>query len=361
MIKDYTAAVNSGTRRKSAKMRTFQPLEKERMMSKYEHSVRFNLTESGVASVSLNTLCEHSQAKIGQLLDTRLGYPHVNGSPELRENIAALYPSATAENVLVTIGAIEANYIACQTLLSPGDGVAVMLPNYLQIWGIAKNLGCRVKTFRLRHEGDWALDFESLQAAVGADTRVIAVCNPNNPTGKVLTEPEMNAVVAAAESTGAWILSDEVFIGSERLSETDSPSFFGRYDKVIAVNSMSKAYGLAGLRIGWVATRDRDLLTRLAAFKDYTTICNSGPSELLALIALRARDRVLARNREIVLSAIDIFGVSRAMFASNFPVDGLCATFDEIYSGFREIAASLSPAEQRALFHDNALRIYAME
>jgi aspartate/methionine/tyrosine aminotransferase len=263
--------------------------------------VRFNLTESGVASVSLNTLCGHSHAKIGQLLDTRLGYPHVNGSPELRENIAALYPAARAENVLVTIGAIEANYIACQALLSPGDGVAVMLPNYLQIWGIAKNLGCRVKTFRLRCDDGWALDLESLQAAVDCDTRVIAVCNPNNPTGKILTEAEMNAVVAAAERVGAWILSDEVFIGSERLTETDSPSFFGRYNRVIAVNSMSKAYGLAGLRIGW-AVAPSAIIDEIWDRHDYVAISAAKLEGEIAAFALSSdvRPRLLARGRRLI-------------------------------------------------------------
>jgi aspartate/methionine/tyrosine aminotransferase len=296
-------------------MRTFQPLEKERMMSKYEHGVRFNLTESGVASICLNTLCGHSRTKIEQLLDTQLGYPHVNGSPELRRNIAALYPGTTAENVLVTVGAIEANYIACQTLLSPGDGVAVMLPNYLQIWGIAKNLGCRLKTFNLRPERDWALDIESLRAAVDIDTKVIAVCNPNNPTGKILTEAEMDAVVAAASRVGAWILSDEVFLGSEWLTERDSPSFFGRYDKVIAVNSMSKAYGLPGLRIGW-AVAPVAIIDGIWDRHDYVAISAATLDGEIAAFALSAevRPKLLGRGRGLIREG---YGVIKAWVDEN--------------------------------------------
>ena len=212
-------------------MSIFQPFLMERMMSKYEQDVEFNLSESGVHPVSLAELLGDAPEVINRLLATELGYSYANGVPELRENIAALYDGAKPENVLVTLGAIEANFNTVHTLLS-GDGeIAVMLPNYMQIWGIAKNFGLDMKTFHLREDRGWALDVAELNEVVTDDTKLIAVCNPNNPTGYILTENEMDSVVTAAERVGAWILADEVYAGAERLTDEQTPSFYGRYDR----------------------------------------------------------------------------------------------------------------------------------
>jgi len=207
----------------------------ERMMSKFEQDVEYNLSESGVHPLSLSELLGDDAHYINHLLSTELNYPHANGVPQLREHIAALYEGATAENVLVTVGAAEANYITIRTLLSAGDEIVVMLPNYMQIWGIAKNHGLKVKEFHLREENGWAPDLDELDEAVTAHTGVIAVCNPDNPTGYTLTEVEMEAIIAAAERVGAWVLADEVYSGAERLTDEQSPSFYGRYDRVIAI------------------------------------------------------------------------------------------------------------------------------
>jgi len=233
-------------------MLSFQPFVMERMMSKYEQEVDYNLSESGVHPILLRDLFADDPTLVQQLLEMDLNYPHVNGIPELRRNIARLYSGATAENVLVTVGAIEANYIAIQTLLSPGDEIVVMLPNYMQIWGVAKNYGLDLKVFHLLENRDWAPDLDELQTKVSSKTKLIAVCNPNNPTGRALTMAEMDKIVAVADRVGSWILADEVYAGAERLTDDQTPSFFGRYDKVVATGSMSKAYGMPGLRIGWV-------------------------------------------------------------------------------------------------------------
>jgi aspartate/methionine/tyrosine aminotransferase len=233
----------------------FQPFVMERMMSKWENVVEYNLSESGVHPLAVRELVD-DPAVLEEVLATPLHYPQTNGIVELRENIAALYPGAAPHNVLVTVGCIEANFIALQALVAPGEEIVVMLPNYMQIWGAAQNLGIRVRTFHLREELGWAPDLDELSDVVSEKTKLIAVCNPDNPTGHILTEAEMGAIVALAERAGAWLLADEVYSGAERLTDTQTPSFWGQYDKVLAMNSLSKAYGLPGLRIGWVVSHE---------------------------------------------------------------------------------------------------------
>lgn len=279
---------------------TFQPFDMERMMSKWENVIEYNLSESGVHPLAIRELVD-DPAVIDELLDTPLHYPQTNGIPELRERIASLYPGATTDNVLVTVGCIEANFITLQTLVAPGEEIVVMLPNYMQIWGAAQNLGIRVKTFHLREELGWAPDLDELNDVVSQRTKLIAVCNPDNPTGHILTEAEMGAIAATADSVGAWLLADEVYSGAERLTDTQTPSFWGRYDKVLAMNSLSKAYGLPGLRIGWVVA-PTDTVDEIWARHEYVNISATMLSNQLAAIALspRVRPRLLQRTRDYI-------------------------------------------------------------
>ena len=279
-------------------MSEFQPFAMERMMSRHEQDVAYNLSESGVHPMPLRELISDDPAIVDELLDTELNYPHANGIPELRQRIAALYPGATADNVLVTTGAIEANYNTVRTLLSPGDGIAIMLPNYMQVWGLAKNHGLSLDTFRLHEQTGWSIDAGELDEAVGDNTRLVAVCNPNNPTGHILSEKEMEQIIAAADRVGAWILADEVYAGAERETDEQTPSFYGRYHKVIATGSISKAYGLPGLRIGWVVGPS-DIVGQVWARHEYTTIAATMLSNKLATIALSSdvRPRIIERTR----------------------------------------------------------------
>lgn len=279
-------------------MSEFQPFLMERMMSKFEQNVDYNLSESGVHPISLKELLADDPGQLDRLLESDLNYPHVEGIPELRERIAALYKGAAAGNVLVTVGAAEANFITTNTLLSRGEELAIMLPNYMQIWGIAKNEEYAVSEFHLREDDGWALDLSELSRAVTDKTRLIAVCNPDNPTGHILTETEMDAIVAVAERSGAWILSDEVYRGAERLGDDETASFYGRYDKVIAIGSLSKAYGLPGLRIGWLVGPP-DTVDEIWARHEYTTLAATMLSNKLASIALLpgVRERLLRRGR----------------------------------------------------------------
>jgi aspartate/methionine/tyrosine aminotransferase len=276
----------------------FQPFVMERMMSKFEQEVDYNLSESGVHPILLRELMADDPDLVQGLMATDLNYPHVNGEPELRQNIARLYAGAAPENVLVTVGAIEANFITVQTLLASGDEIVVMLPNYMQIWGIAQNFGLRTKTFHLVEERGWAPNLDELQEAVTAETKLIAVCNPNNPTGRALSETEMDGIVAIAEKVGAWILADEVYAGAERLTDEQTPSFYGRYDKVVATGSMSKAYGMPGLRIGW-AVGPVGTIDDIWARHEYVAISATMLSNKLAALALspEVRPRILQRTR----------------------------------------------------------------
>ncbi|GAB4533413.1 MAG: aminotransferase [Anaerolineae bacterium] len=279
-------------------MPQFQPFEMERMMSMFEQDVEYNLSESGVHPITLRELLGDDPHLIDRLLNTGLNYPHVNGIPELRRNIAHLYDGAGPENVLVTVGAAEANYITTRTLLEAGDEIVVMLPNYMQIWGIAKNHGLQIKTFHLREENGWAPDLAELESAITPDTRLIAVCNPNNPTGHILAERDMDAIVACADRVGAWILADEVYRGADRVSDEENPSFYGRYDRVVATGSMSKAYGLPGLRLGWVVGPP-ETIQDIWRRHEYTTISATMLSNQLAAYALSpgVRTRLIERTR----------------------------------------------------------------
>jgi aspartate/methionine/tyrosine aminotransferase len=312
-------------------MAQFYPFALERWMSQFEQEVEYNLSESGVHPLPLRELLADDPRLVDRLLATGLGYPHVNGIPELRQNIANLYHGAAPDNVLVTVGAAEANYITIRTMLAAGDEIVVMLPNYMQIWGVAQNHGLKVKTFHLLEEKGWAPDVAELEAAVTPHTRLIAVCNPNNPTGRILTEAEMDAILACADRAGAWILADEVYRGADRLSDQENPSFYGRYDRVLAVGSMSKAYGLPGLRLGWVVAPP-DTVQDIWMRHEYTTISASMLSNKLAAIALspEVRPRLLERTRRYIRLGYPILQKWMASHADTFslrPPDAAAIAF----------------------------------
>jgi hypothetical protein len=274
------------------------------MQSKYENYVDYNLSESGVHPLSLRELLGDPGA-VDRLLASGLGYCQSNGSEELRETIARFYDGARMENVLVTNGGSEANYATFWSILNAGDRVAYMIPNYLQTRGLSRAYAGRVDEYRLvrRREGGrarWALDVEGLRRAVTRKTRLILVTNPNNPTGAILTEPEMDEVVRVARRAGAWIVVDEIYRGAE-ISGPTTPTFWGRYSKVLITSGLSKAFGLPGLRIGWVIGPPRVVET-IWSYRDYTTIAISMLSDHLARIVMEPdrREEVLRRTRGIL-------------------------------------------------------------
>ena len=194
----------------------FTTFDLEHEQSVWEQQVDINLTESGVHPIRLDELLDGDESKRAELMSCELNYPHVNGNPELRENIAALYDGAAVENVLVTVGAAEANNVIMETLLQPGDELASLSPTYKQVWGIALNKGNVVRPFHLHSDAGWALDIEGLNRQGTEKTKIIAIVNPNNPTGHIMSDGEMDAVIAAAERFCALSLADEVYRGAER-------------------------------------------------------------------------------------------------------------------------------------------------
>jgi aspartate/methionine/tyrosine aminotransferase len=277
----------------------------ERTQCLYENEVEFNLSESGVQPLTPRELVGND-AELSSLLDLKLRYDESDGSPELRARIAAFYPGAESENVLVSHGTSEANYTTFWGLLDTDGRAAVMLPNYLQTWGLARAFAQRADSYRLVEvtEGGrrrWALDVESLHRAVTSRTRLILVTNPNNPTGTILTEGEMDEIVRVARRVGAWIVADEVYRGAEVRSDALTPSFWGRYSKVIVTAGLSKAFALPGLRIGWIVA-PKKMTAHLWSYQDYTSITPSILSDRLARIALEPahRDRIIARTRAIL-------------------------------------------------------------
>ncbi len=276
------------------------PFRMERWQSTWENRVQFNLSESGVHPMTPMELFELADADTGEFLNQRLVYNQSNGTEKLRESIAAIYPGATVDNILVSNGGSEANFVTTWKLLEPDDVVVMQAPNYMQMWGTAEIFAREVRAFHLQEERGWAPNLDELDDQVDDSVKLIIVTNPNNPTGAVLTELEIDRIVTIAERAGAWIIADEIYAGAE-LDGTWSPTFWGRYDKLVITAGLSKAYGLPGLRLGW-AVGPADFIGDLWSYKDYTSIAPGTLSDLCGRIALapETRQRIHQRTRRIL-------------------------------------------------------------
>ncbi len=279
-----------------------EPFEMERFQSTWEHQVAWNLSESGVEPLRLEELALTAQDREA-VLRQPLAYTQTNGTLELRTLIAALYPGAGPENIQVTNGGAEANLCTLLQIVQPGDQIVMMTPNYMQAPGLVHALGASVIPWPLRMDDEakrWVPDLTRLEALVSADTRAIFICHPNNPTGARLTSGELDQIGSIASRHGSWVISDEIYRGAE-LDAVESPSMWGRAARVIITSGLSKAYGLPGLRIGWI-TAPADIVEAAWGIHDYTTIAPGAVSDLLARMALspEGRARLLARTRGIV-------------------------------------------------------------
>jgi aspartate/methionine/tyrosine aminotransferase len=272
----------------------FPRFDMERMQSVWEHRIKYDLSESGVEALTLAEITRDPE----ELMKTRLGYAEGVGREATRALIAGIHSGHHPDDVLITTGTSEANFLALASLVSPGDEVVVVMPNYMQVHGVATGLGARVREVWLREERAWTIDLDALAAVVNARTKLICVCQPNNPTGQILSQAEIQSIVRIAEREGTWILSDEVYRGAERSAE-ESPSFSGRGERIAVTGGLSKVYGLPGLRVGWlVAPRER--IQAALEIKDYTTIAPATISEILAEIALERRKQLLERARFLI-------------------------------------------------------------
>ena len=273
--------------------------EMERMQSTWENIVDYDMSESGVRPLTLGELVEMG-FDLDAFLGVPLGYSQSNGTIELREQIAAHYPASTADHIEVTNGTSEANYMVALSQVRAGDDVAMEVPNYMQMPGVARSLGANVKTFRLRQDTGWEPDWDEFERAVTDRTRLLYVSNPNNPTGAVLSEGAMQRIAQRCDEMGTWLLADEVYLGAE-IGGPRTRSFWGLGERVVVTSGLSKAYGIPGIRIGWLVGPPA-LAAACWSQHDYITIGPNKMSDALARVAVRPqnRERCYARTREIL-------------------------------------------------------------
>lgn len=285
----------------------FAAFQLEEWQSRWERGVAHNLADSGVRAPTLREL-EALGADLGPVLDRSLHYPEVQGTEELRARISALHPRASPDGVLVTAGAAEAGLVAAESLARPGDDVAVLTPSYPQVEGLLRNRGCRVRMFRLDAARGWSLDTASLEEAIVPTTRLVAICNPNNPTGRVLPPGELETIRDRTRSVGATLLVDEVYRGTEH-DGAERPSLFEPDGKTVVLGSLSKAYGLPGVRLGWTVSTP-DVTQALWRRHEYAAISAAGPSMAIAeqVLAPPLRERLLARTHALIEQGLGTLG-----------------------------------------------------
>ena len=311
-------------------MPTLPEFALESFFARWEFAARYHLTASDAQSLPLAELLGLADADGRARWESlSLGYTHSRGLPALRAEIAATYEQLSEDDILCFAGAEEALYLAMQVLLEPGDHAVVITPNYQAAETVPMSV-CDVTGLALRPAEGWALDLADLRRALRPATRLVSVNFPNNPTGAVADPDTWRELAALCAERGITLFSDEVYRGLEQPPHAPLPQAADLLPGALSLNVMSKAYGLPGLRIGWIACRDHAVLARMERAKDYTTICNSAPSEVLALIALRARDRVLARTRQIVAANLPAFDEFFARFPDLFAwqrPQGGCVSF----------------------------------
>jgi aspartate/methionine/tyrosine aminotransferase len=279
---------------------TIRDFALERFFAKHEFAARHVLGASDVEGMRMSDLLALADDEAAQRWATlTLGYTESAGLPALRGEIAAMYDGLDADDVLTFSGAEEGIYLTMHATLQAGDHVVAVWPAYQSLYEVARSIGADVTPVPLDAR-DWSLDMERLAAAMRPATRMVVINFPHNPTGAHIEASQLDAIVRLCRDRGAMLFSDEVYRFLEHEPRALLPPAAARYERAISLGVMSKSFALAGLRVGWIATRDRGLLSRIARLKDYTTICGSAPSEILALIALRARDQVLQRSNEIV-------------------------------------------------------------
>ena len=290
-----------------------EPFAMERMQSTWENVVEMDLSESGVRPVTLRELAEMG-LDLEAILDMPLGYSQSNGTMALREELTRSYKGASVDQVEVTNGTSEANYLLALALVREGDEVAFEVPNYMQYGGVPKSLGARVNRFRLRIDQDWEPDWQEFERAVNSKTRLVYVSNPNNPSGSVLSPEAMRRMVRRCEQVGAYLLADEVYLGAE-IERPRTPSFWGMSDRVIVTSGLSKAYGIPGVRIGWMVG-PADVVAECWSQHDYITIGPNKISDAVARVAVRPenREKLYARTGAILRHNLPIMREWAASF-----------------------------------------------
>ncbi len=282
------------------------PFRIERYYAEHEFTAPHMLSSSDAETVPVADLLALEPDATGRLLGLRLGYTEAAGAPELRSAASALYETTEPEDVVVVSAAEEGIFVAYHALLEPGDHVVVETPCYESALQVALSAGAEVTEWRRSAADGWAYDLEALERALRPETRLVYVNTPHNPTGMLMPRGVLDRLVELCAERGAWLFCDEVYRELEHDPAARLPAACDLYERALSLGSMSKTYGLPGLRLGWLASRDRTALARIVDLKHYTTICSSAPSELLSALALRHRDALADRNRAIVLANLPL-------------------------------------------------------
>ncbi|WP_319580843.1 aminotransferase class I/II-fold pyridoxal phosphate-dependent enzyme [uncultured Methanospirillum sp.] len=273
----------------------------ERYMAQYEFSAPYLLCSSDCETLSVQELFALEEGSAQEFQTFKLGYTEAPGSPELREEISAWYELVDDDEVIVTSGAEETIFITMHTLLKPGDHVIVQMPSYQSLHEIPKSLGCHVSPWQMAEKnGAWHLDIEALHEHITPKTKALVINSPHNPTGYQFSKSDWHAIEEICADHSIFIVSDEVYRGIEHDTSKGLKPMADLNESALSIGVMSKSLGLAGLRIGWAASRNDEFRKKFQAFKDYTTICNSGPSEYLATVALRQKEQIIRRNLAII-------------------------------------------------------------
>jgi aspartate/methionine/tyrosine aminotransferase len=277
-----------------------EPFKLERYFAQYEFNAPYLLCSSDCGSMSLGDLLEMEPGADEKFKDTWLGYTESQGDPVLRKAIAKQYEGISPDQVLVHTGAEEAIFNTMNAALKPGDHVIVLYPCYQSLVEIARSIGCEITYWKLENGPDWTLNLEFLEENIRPNTKLLVFNFPHNPTGYQLTEEELTKISRLSRNHGFYLFSDEVYRGLEYDKKDLLPSICEINESGLALGVMSKSFGLAGLRIGWIVTQNKELYRKLVSYKDYTTICNSAPSEFLSIIALKHRQQIIDRNLGVI-------------------------------------------------------------
>lgn len=280
----------------------------EQWMNAYEDGAKYNIAETCVDSLSLNQLFEllgNGEEVLDDIINTRLTYGHIFGSPELKQYIGDMYGGISEKNIITTNGAIGANFLSMYSLIEPGDEVVSVLPTYQQMYSIPESLGANVKILQLKPENNFLPDVDELKVLVSKNTKMICINNPNNPAGSLISEDMLLKIVEIAKEVDAYVHSDEVYRGLYQEEDVDIPSIINLYDKGISTGSMSKVFSLAGLRLGWIVTNE-EIINKVAKRRDYNTISCGVIDEKIATYVLKNRDKLLKRNHQIIRENLKI-------------------------------------------------------
>lgn len=296
-----------------------KPFKLERFYTIHEFTAKYLLCSSDCEAMTIGELLQLEEDAFAHFNNVWLGYTETTGSSSLRQNISSIYSSITADEILVCSGAQEPIFLFSQALLKSGDEVIIQFPCYQSIQSVPESLGCKVVSWTVRYDGDKPVfDMDELSKLINNKTKVIYLNSPHNPTGYHFTMEDQMAIVELARKHNCIIFSDEVYRELEHSAVDKIPAIADVYEYGVSLGVMSKAYGLPGLRIGWIATKRKDILEKMAVLKEYTTICNAAPSEFLAGVALRNREKILNRNLEIVRKNLSLLNTFFNSFSELF-------------------------------------------